>query len=613
MANLKDTIVLGNLTVTGKINGKFEGAEVSVVNNNPTLAWNTTSTVGTISGTAIQITMPANPNTYLGYPAGFNNRPTSITWGTLATGHTYITRWDTSNGGSVAFAQKQDSSRGWQTHMQIDGFFYQNEGANKVLDTSNVSGTANKIAKFTATNTIGSSNISDDNTTITLGKSVVVRCSKGSYNEGIRITPRAAGGWSNVFFSDSITDEGTHEKGWLCGKMDTGNFTIEPGNSNGSGLWLPYTKTNRPKWNNNELAYLSDCKNPTDYYWANIKISSSSSTTTVPTFAYIRINDDSKVYTGANTWGTADVDTYYYSRGIKASNYTYSFPRRSGYFIVNQSPNDSTVAIGAKVAVTEGTTTSYYNTVASGTQSIAIGAGCEATGQYSVAMGYLSKASNTYSMAFGRGVVNSTSGRAQFGTTSYRISLYSAGHSSYSDIRNKTDVEVIDSALDFINDLTPITYRWNPRSRYAPEEVENFDSLERPSDEQHLQNDRAVRNRELVEKYGGSSKYYDIEEHQKGTLKDKERQAGLSAQDIYDKLQKHYGTEEYANILSYGINENATLIDVNKASTPEGCTIETELSVNYEMIIPFLIRAIQEQQQQIDALKEEMRNEKSST
>lgn len=108
------------------------------------------------------------------YPTGFNSRETSITWGTLATGHTYITRWDTSNGGSVAFAQKQDSSLGWQTHMQIDGFFYQNEGANKVLDTSNVSGTANAIAKFTTTNTIGSSNISDDNTTITLGKSVVV-------------------------------------------------------------------------------------------------------------------------------------------------------------------------------------------------------------------------------------------------------------------------------------------------------------------------------------------------------------------------------------------------------------------------------------------------------
>ena len=346
-------------------------------------------------------------------------------------------------------------------------------------------------------------------------------------------------------------------------------------------------------------------------YWANVSVSSSSSTTTIPTFAYIRINDDGKVYPGSNTWGSTDVDTYYYSRGIKASSYTYSFPKRSGYFIVNQSANDSNVAIGGRTSVTEGTTTNYYDAVASGTSSIAIGNGCQATGSYSVAIGHLSKATNTRSMAFGNGVSNSTAGRAQFGTTSNTINLYSAGHSSYSDIRNKTDVKIINHALEFINDLEPITYNWNPRTRYAPQEIEDFDLLERPSDEQHLQNDQAIRNRELIDKYGGSSKYYNIEEHQKGTLKDKERQAGLSAQDIYVKLQKHYGSEDYANIISYGINEKPSLIDINTASTPEGAIIETELSVNYEMLIPFLIRAIQEQQEQINALKEMLNNEKS--
>ena len=37
----------------------------------------------------------------------------------------------------------------------------------------------------------------------------------------------------------------------------------------------------------NELAYKSDCKNPTDYYWANIKVSDSSSTSTKPTFSSV--------------------------------------------------------------------------------------------------------------------------------------------------------------------------------------------------------------------------------------------------------------------------------------------------------------------------------------
>jgi hypothetical protein len=258
MANLKDTIVLGNLTVTGKINGAIDnsgGSGVSVINANPTLAWSTQSTVATIGGTAITLKMPTNP---ADYPTGFNSRKSSWTWGTLTTANSYtqLTNWATTNGSEIAFAEKSGA-----VSVQIDGFFYQNEGRNKVLDTSNISGTANAIAKFTAANTIGNSNISDDNTTITLGKSVAVRCSKSSYNEGIRITPSSTGGWSNIFFSDTVTDEGTHEKGWLCGKMNTGNFTIEPNGSSGSGLWLPYTKSNRPKWNNNELAYLSDVPN----------------------------------------------------------------------------------------------------------------------------------------------------------------------------------------------------------------------------------------------------------------------------------------------------------------------------------------------------------------
>lgn len=36
---------------------------LSVTNNGPTLAWSTTSTIGTVGGTALTVTMPANPNT----------------------------------------------------------------------------------------------------------------------------------------------------------------------------------------------------------------------------------------------------------------------------------------------------------------------------------------------------------------------------------------------------------------------------------------------------------------------------------------------------------------------------------------------------------------------
>ncbi len=51
---------------------------VSVVDKNPTLAWSTRSTVGTVEGTALTVTMPANPDkhTYL-TSSNFTNTPAS--------------------------------------------------------------------------------------------------------------------------------------------------------------------------------------------------------------------------------------------------------------------------------------------------------------------------------------------------------------------------------------------------------------------------------------------------------------------------------------------------------------------------------------------------------
>lgn len=68
MANLKDTIVLGNLTVTGKINGEIDGSGgsgVSVENKAATLSWDTTSTIAVVGGTEITLKMPSNPDTWI--------------------------------------------------------------------------------------------------------------------------------------------------------------------------------------------------------------------------------------------------------------------------------------------------------------------------------------------------------------------------------------------------------------------------------------------------------------------------------------------------------------------------------------------------------------------
>lgn len=66
------------------------------------------------------------------YPQGFQSRVTSATWGNQ-TG-TLITDWHTSNGGDIQF---RDNSG--QLNVITDGFFYQNEGKNLVLDSANYS------------------------------------------------------------------------------------------------------------------------------------------------------------------------------------------------------------------------------------------------------------------------------------------------------------------------------------------------------------------------------------------------------------------------------------------------------------------------------------------
>ena len=120
-----------------------------------------------------------------------------------------------------------------------------NQGGYNALDTRNVSGTANKVAKFTGTNVVGNSNITDDGSTITLGTKVVVQGNGSSYNEGIRILP-ASNGWSNVFFSANATVSGEHDGGWLIGRRGAaggtcgaiGDFTIEEQSSSGANLTI---------------------------------------------------------------------------------------------------------------------------------------------------------------------------------------------------------------------------------------------------------------------------------------------------------------------------------------------------------------------------------------
>lgn len=95
--------------------------------------------------------------------SGFSSWANALgTWGTLKTanGYTSALQWKTSDGGEMSFAYK-----GGQISAQLDGYFYQNEGAYRVVDTSDlaagkswgmsITGSAAKLG----TSTVGSSSM----------------------------------------------------------------------------------------------------------------------------------------------------------------------------------------------------------------------------------------------------------------------------------------------------------------------------------------------------------------------------------------------------------------------------------------------------------------------
>lgn len=93
---------------------------------------NYTSYTVTKTGSGASGTWDINVSGNAAYPQGFQSRVTSASWGNQ-TG-TLITDWHTSNGGDIQF---RDNSG--QLNVLTDGFFYQNEGKNLVLDSANYS------------------------------------------------------------------------------------------------------------------------------------------------------------------------------------------------------------------------------------------------------------------------------------------------------------------------------------------------------------------------------------------------------------------------------------------------------------------------------------------
>ena len=138
--------------------------------------------------------------------------------------------------------------------------------------------------------------------------------------------------------------------------------------------------------------------------------------------------------------------------------------------------------------------------------------------------------------------------------------------SSASDIRDKAEIKEVEHALDFIEKLKPITYVMNDRERYLIKDENDNPILDKDGKQQ-----------------------YDVEAHKRGEKKKHRRFVGLSAQDTYQAMLECYdGDSNYAQI-----------VDNNRFDHPEDEHIE-QYSISYERLVPFLIKAMQEQQTQIE-------------
>lgn len=224
--------------------------------------------------------------------------------------------------------------------------------------------------------------------------------------------------------------------------------------------------------------------------------------------------------------------------------------------------------------------------------SLAIGGvtmGAEAKGTYCVVLGSNAKARYDNTVKIGYGMTPNNQSVTQINTGSYTSSgraLYlgagrkgftymnaaGASWTSASDIRDKTDIQTIDHALDFIKKLKPITYVMNDRERYLIRD----------------ENDNPILD-------SNGKQQYDVEAHKRGDKKKHRRFAGLSAQDTYQAM-----LDCYNNDTNY-----AQIVDNNKFDHPDDEYLE-QYSMSYERLVPFLIKAIQEQQEQIEKLKSKL-------
>lgn len=211
---------------------------------------------------------------------------------------------------------------------------------------------------------------------------------------------------------------------------------------------------------------------------------------------------------------------------------------------------------------------------------VAVGADSSA-GAQCVALGTLASAgsgsvSNTVALGYNAAATSANS--MQLGGSGNSYIYYYGTLASRSDERDKADLADFDDekSLEFITSLRTFSYVRNPRGAYEYTEEEQAGAAR------------------LHKEYGLGP--YDKAAHAAGTKKGSRRRAGLSAQDVQQKMQEVFGADA-ANLVC------DSLYDRRQAgeAIPEG--VESQLEVSYLSFVPFLISAMRAQQARITVLE----------
>jgi len=243
--------------------------------------------------------------------------------------------------------------------------------------------------------------------------------------------------------------------------------------------------------------------------------------------------------------------------------------RDSYAVVIGSKTSDSTggIAIGFK------TKSEYYHGIAIGNNANAKRSKDSLAGSYngSIAIGYNAESDNR-GVAIGRDAKTGSGTNINAGdqsSSSDKEYLYlgvggqawakatsnESGFSKISDYRDKTDFKPIESALSFINSLEPLTFRVNPRYKYYKD-----------------------------------GKFQE-DDYKLGKQAGHRRLAGFKAQDVYQKMIDEYHDDNYAQIVDYSKYDNPE--DTNDV-----------YSIYTASLVPFLTRAIQEQEEIINKLEE---------